>query len=411
VTVEPETVSGAAGGGNRYRRVLSTPGALGFVIPGVLARFPIGMTGISILLFISSVRHEYGIAGALAATSAVGYAVAAPQLARLADRVGQHSILLVCAALCATSGATFVVCALRGAPLWTLFVSAAALGAATPAIGSMVRTRWSALLAGTPILATAFALESVADELIFVAGPVIATFLATGVHAAAGVICSVALVAGGSAVLALGRRTEPRRISGPPATGTALFLGPVAVVAGVNICFGGMWGAIDIATVSLSSAQGHPSLAGLLLAAYGIGSSIAGIAYGARDWRTPASRIFLLSTGLMALGIAPMLLVHDLWLAAVVLFAAGAASCPAMVAGMLLVQGGVPASRRTEAMAWQSTAIWLGVAIGSSAGGHLADTLGSHAAYGCAVLCGGIGFGIASAGRRRVALRPVLQAI
>jgi MFS family permease len=411
MTVGPEPADGPPGGGNRYRLALSTPGALGFVIPGILARFPIGMTSISILLFISSVRHEYGTAGALSATSALGYAVTAPQLARMADRVGQRRILLVCAALCGVSGAVFVECALRAAPLWTLVASAAAMGATTPAIGSMVRARWSGLLAGSPILATAFAMESVADEVIFIAGPVIATFLATGVHPAAGLVCSVALVSGGSAALALSRPTERLRTVGPRAAGSALLLGPVPVIAGVNACFGAMWGSIDMATVSFSTAQHHPSAAGLLLAAYGIGSSVAGTAYGAREWNTPVSHVFQAATGLMAVGIAPMLLVNDLLVGALVLFLAGAASCPAIVAGMLLVQHGVPASRRTEAMAWQSTAIWLGVAIGSSASGHLADTLGSHAAYTFAMICGGIGFGIARVGRHRVALKPAAVAV
>src|SRR4051794_4634825 len=120
MTAVPEPANGPPAGVSRYRLVLSTSGALGFVIPGILARFPIGMTGISILLFIASVRHEYGTAGALSATAALGYAVAAPQLARVADRVGQRRILLICAALCGASGAVFVECALRAAPLWTL---------------------------------------------------------------------------------------------------------------------------------------------------------------------------------------------------------------------------------------------------------------------------------------------------
>jgi MFS family permease len=82
-----------------------------------------------------------------------------------------------------------------------------------------------------------------------------------------------------------------------------------------------------------------------------------------------------------------------------------------MVAGMLLVQDGVPAARRTEAMAWQSTAIWLGVAVGSSASGYLADLFGSHSAYAFAVICGGIGFGIAASGRRRIAPPPTAEAV
>ncbi|AGL16560.1 MFS transporter [Actinoplanes sp. N902-109] len=396
-------------GGNRYRQVLSTPGALRFVIPGVLARFPIAMTSLGILLFIASVRHNYGTAGALSATSAAGYAVTAPQLARISDRLGQQRILLTCAAVCAGAGLVFLICAWWDAPLWSLFGSAALLGASTPAIGSMVRARWSSLLSGSPVLPTAFAFEGVADELIFIAGPILTTALATGVHPAAGLICALALITGGSTVLGLNRGTEPRRGAGPRPTGSALLLGPVAVVAGVNLCFGGMWGSIDVATVAFTAGQGHPAAAGLLLAGYGIGSSLTGIAYGARDWRTPVARIFLLSTALMALGIAPMLLAGNLWQGAVVLLVAGAASCPAAVAGMLLLQDAVPAARRTEAMAWQSTAIWLGVALGSSAGGHLTQTDGPRAAYGFAVCCGAAALGIAVAGRRRVSIASPLE--
>jgi MFS family permease len=396
--------------GNRYARVLSTPGVLGFLIPGLLARFPIGMTGLSILLLISSVRHEYGLAGVLSASSAAGYAMAAPQLARVADRIGQRRILLVCAASCAVAGTVFVTCALQRAPSWTLFVSAVAMGAGTPAIGSMVRARWSGLLAGSPMLPTAFAIESVADEVIFIAGPILATFLASGVHPAAGVVCSLALVCGGSVLLALGRRTEPRRnTEAPAASGSALFFGPVAVVAGVNVCFGAMWGSIDVATLSFAAGHHHRSLAGVLLAAYGIGSSVAGIVYGAREWNTPVSRIFQVAAAIMAAGIAPMLLVQTPLQAGLVLFVAGATSCPAMVAGMLLVQDGVPASRRTEAMAWQSTAMWLGVAAGSSVSGPVADAYGPHAAYTFALTAGGVAFLIAWAGRHRFAVRPVVE--
>lgn len=399
----------ASGGGNRYRRVLATPGVPGFLIPGLLARFPIGMTGLSILLFISSARHEYGLAGVLSASSAAGYAMAAPQLARVADRIGQRRILLVCALLCAAAGTAFVTCTLHRAPSWTLFVSAVAMGAATPAIGSMVRARWSGLLSGSPVLATAFAIESVADEVIFIAGPILATFLASGVHPAAGVVCSLALVCGGSVLLAMSGRTEPPRNAGSTTTGSALFFGPVAVVAGVNTCFGAMWGSIDVATLSFAGGHHHRSLAGVLLAAYGIGSSVAGIVYGAREWDTPVSRIFQVAAAVMAAGIAPMLLVHTPLQAGLVLFVAGATSCPAMVAGMLLVQDGVPASRRTEAMAWQSTAMWLGVAAGSSLSGPAADAYGPHAAYTVAMVSGGIGFLVAWAGRRRFAVRPAVE--
>jgi MFS family permease len=391
----------------RYRTTLSTPGAWGFFLPGILARFPIGMTGLSILLYTSAVRHDYGLAGALMAASAIGYAVASLQLARLSDRVGQRKVLLPCAAVCAGSGAAFVVSVQHAvAPLWTLFATAAAMGAATPAIGSMVRARWSALLDGSTLTVTAFALESVVDEAIFIIGPVLATLLVTAVNPAAGVIGSLVLVCGGSVLLSFSERTEPPRMLGPRQAGTALFLGPVAVVAGINLCCGGMWGSIDIATLTFCAAQHREAMVGVLLAVYGIGSSVGGIAFGAQDWAVPLRRIIQISTLTMAVGIVPMLLVDGFLTAGPVLLLAGAASAPALIAAMTLVADGVPAARRTEALAWQSTALWLGVALGSSASGHLAESHGAHAAYAFAAVCGGVGVAVAIGGNRRMTGLP-----
>ncbi|WNI18066.1 MFS transporter [Actinacidiphila sp. ITFR-21] len=389
----------------RYGKVLATPGAWGFFVPGMLARFPLGMTGISILLFVSAKRHDYGTAGALSAVTAVGYAVAAPQLARLSDQLGQRRVLLSCAVLCAVGGSGFVAGVMSTAtPLWVLFATAAVVGGATPAIGSMVRARWSGLLDGSSLKGTAFALESLVDEAIFIVGPVIATSLAVGVSAAAGIISALILVCGGSVLLSFSVRTEPQLKPGTRAQGSALFLLPVAVIAGVNLCLGGMWGSIDIATVAFSSAEHHRFMAGVLLGIYAVGSSVAGVVYGAREWSTPVPRILWASTLIMAVGILPMLLVHSFVGAGLVLLVAGASSCPAMIAAMMLVGDGVPASRRTEALAWQSTALWLGVAIGSSASGHLADSRGAHVAYACAAVCGGAGFFVALAARHRIEL-------
>ncbi|WP_431874351.1 MFS transporter [Micromonospora marina] len=385
----------------RYWRTVSAPGAWRFVLPGMLARFPIGMTGISILLFVSDTRQNYGVAGALTAASAIGYAVAAPQLARLSDRVGQRRVLLSCAVVCAASGTAFVTSVQRpGAPVWVLFATAVTMGAATPAIGSMVRARWSALLEGSTLKVTAFALESVIDEVIFIVGPVVATVLATAVSPAAGVITSLVLICGGSVLLSLSERTEPPRKTGARDAGSALFLGPVAVFAGINLCFGGIWGAIDIATVSFSAALQRDVMVGVLLAVYAVGGLVGGLAFGARDWPLPMARIVQISILAMTAGLVPMLLVQTILQAGVVLLVAGIASAPAMIAAMTLVADGVPASRRTEAMAWQSTALWLGVASGSSAGGHLADSHGASAAYAFAIACGAVGFVITMVGRR-----------
>ena len=62
----------------RYADVLRAPGALGFAIPGVIGRMPMGMLSIAQVMLVVSVTGRYGTAGAVAATSAVAYAIATP---------------------------------------------------------------------------------------------------------------------------------------------------------------------------------------------------------------------------------------------------------------------------------------------------------------------------------------------
>ena len=52
-----------------------------------------------------------------------------------------------------------------------LFVLAFLAGASQLSVGSLIRARWSKIYTGTPQLRTAFAMESLVDEVVFIAGP------------------------------------------------------------------------------------------------------------------------------------------------------------------------------------------------------------------------------------------------
>ncbi|MEP7022612.1 MAG: MFS transporter [Actinomycetota bacterium] len=195
--------------GNPYREIFRHPGARGFSAAGVLARVPMSVFGLGTILLITSATGRYGAAGTVAAAGSVGYAVCAPQEARLADRFGQQRVLRPLAVIFAVSTAVFIGCAELRAPLWALLVSGAVAGASMPSLGSMIRARWSVLLGDSPQLHTAFALESVNDEMIFVAGPVIVTLLATEVRPAAGVAAAMLLCVTGTLLLAAQPITQP----------------------------------------------------------------------------------------------------------------------------------------------------------------------------------------------------------
>src|SRR5216683_1569560 len=119
---------------NRYLELLRAPGALAFSSTGFVGRMSMSMYGLGTVLLIALLTGRYGQAGTIAAAGSVGYAVCGP--------------------------------------FWALLATGIASGASMPSLGSMVRSRWSAIVGDDERrLHTAFALESVNDELIFVIGP------------------------------------------------------------------------------------------------------------------------------------------------------------------------------------------------------------------------------------------------
>src|SRR5690349_16689742 len=205
----PGWASWAGGPVRPYVEVLRLPGALGFSSAGFVARMPMSMFGLGTVLLIAALTRRYGLAGVVAAAGSVGYAVAAPQFAKLTDRYGQRRVLRPQVMVFAAATAALMVLAEARAPLAVVVASSLLAGAAMPSMGPMVRARWSVLLAGRARLHTAFSLESVADEIIFMIGPVAVALLATDVYPAAGLAAAVLLCLVGTVVFTAQRRTEP----------------------------------------------------------------------------------------------------------------------------------------------------------------------------------------------------------
>ena len=82
-------------------------------------------------------------------------------------------------------------------------------GLALPPVGTCVRARWSHVLDEPRQVQTAYALESVVDESVFITGPILVTFLATAWDPVAGLGAAVLAGVGGTLFLAAQRATEP----------------------------------------------------------------------------------------------------------------------------------------------------------------------------------------------------------
>src|SRR3954465_1215709 len=76
-----------------YRRVLGMPGALVFSMSGLVARLPISMISLGIVLLVSTRTGSYSLAGAVSASFLIATAALSVPQARLIDRLGQRTVL------------------------------------------------------------------------------------------------------------------------------------------------------------------------------------------------------------------------------------------------------------------------------------------------------------------------------
>ncbi len=395
----PEASSGLA----RYRDALRAPGALAFAIPGVVGRMPMAMLSLAQVMLLSAVTGSYAIAGSVSAAGAVLYAAVTPRIARLADRHGQARVLRPQVLVFAGATVALAACATGRAATWTLVVTSLLSRATMPTLGPMVRSRWSRLLGGTPLLDAAFSLEGVADELIFIAGPVLVAALATGVAPAAGVLVTAALSVAGVAGLAGQRRTEPPAAQVTRTQVSVLRIPALRTLAGMTVCLGALFVAVDLATIAFAARHGDRAAAGPLLGLYGLGSAIAGVWYGTRRWRASLGSRLAVALAATVAGVAPLAFVPDIWPMAAAITAAGLGISATLATSYRAAETAVAPGQRTEAMSWLTTAAATGTAVGAPVAGRLIDAHGAPAGYLFAFAAGLAGVMIAVLCRRSLA--------
>ena len=373
-----------------YREVLSRPGALAFSAAGVIARLPISMVGIGVVLAVSSIYGSYAMAGRVSAVLIVSSAITAPLIARAVDRYGQARAMFPALATCATGMVALIVALVAEAPEPVLYVTAVVAGVSGQ-FGSLVRARWTYVLRGdSNALHTAYSLEAALDELVFIIGPAAATLLATGVTPTAGIVVPlVATVVGGTWFL-LQRRTQPPPTPRHDAGGPSILAAPgMVLLIGVFLAMGAIFGATDVATVAFAEEEGRKSMAGLILAVFAAGSLVSGLLYGARRWVQPLWMRFAFGMVMLAVGVSFFFVVNSLWALAAVMFVTGFAIAPTLINGNGLVQELVAPGRLTEGLTWVGTSLGVGVSIGSSIAGARIDAHGSHAGFLVVVIAGG----------------------
>ena len=398
-----------------YRAVLSLPHALRTFVPALGGRLAYGLLPLATLFTVQQATGSYSDAGLSLALFGLA-SIFLPAKARLADTRGPRRVLPWLALTCslALAGAAFT-------PWPVPFVALA--GLAAPPLGPAMRSAWRSLTAGTSLKERAYALDAIAEETLYLIGPLLAGLLIAVAPARWCLLATAALLLTGTlgmvrpapempasktsgrgetaatdvAGVATGTNgmNGTKRTNGTGGAGGAggaggrarLFdLGPLrsrgllgvlavllVVGAGTSVAYTGM--------AAVAQSQGRPGAAGLLEAAVGIGSVLGGLLWSRRHHTRSRSRHFagllaLLASGLLAASAAPSLLTLGL-----IMGVAGLAIAPLYVVAYLAADDLAPPGRNTEAGTWVNVAANAGNALGAATAGIVTDHLSPSAAF------------------------------
>jgi MFS family permease len=388
----------------RYRALFQVPHVRRLVLCGQLARLPMGMIGLALLLLVRESGGSYGAAGAVSGGYFIATAVGAPIAGRLVDRRGQAQILLRRAVIFPSLLGSVCALALLDAPLALVGACAAAAGAFMPPVGSSLRALWPRLFSDGELRAAAYALEASLQEITFIAGPLLVALLTAAASPALAIGVAAAAGGIGTTLIALAepvRAWRPEEERHAASIMGALESRGVVTIVGLSACLGLGFGGTEVGFPAFAEGHGGAELGSIPLSLFAAGSLVGGLVAGARVTVTPL-RLLRVSAFLLGIGLALPLLGWSLPSMAVLAFLAGLPIAPVVMSAYGLVDAVATRGTAAEAFAWITTAVFAGFSVGTALGGTLIDAFGVRASF-------GLGAAAVSLGALLVAFGPGLE--
>ena len=363
--------------------MLRTPAVAWLLGTSLIARLPVAMVNLAIILRIARATGSYARAGLVTAAYVIGTGLVMPFVGRLADRAGRRPVLLIAGVLNAVG--LVVLAFVPVGDTAALLIVAAAAGASVPPVAPAVRSLWRHL-APPNLLSGLFAMDATLQEVAFMIGPsLVAVAAAIAEPAAALVACGVIGFIGTLAVVAhpaiareAGERAGRRQRVDLP--------GLVTLVALILLFLTGIV-IVEVAVVAFAGHHHASNQSGLLLTVWSAGSLAGGLLFGARMAHSGATVLAPLLAA-SALGFALLSLAPGVAVLYGLIFVAGIAIAPGFSCIYGLVGELAPHGSSVEAFSWIASGIQIGAAIGAAAGGQLVQSFGARvaglAAAGCA---------------------------
>ncbi|MEU9958294.1 MFS transporter [Streptomyces sp. NPDC050982] len=371
-----------------YLEILRAKHAMRLLVGTLVGRLPNATSAIAIVLFIRAEGGSYSLAGALAAVYGVANAVGQPLLGRLVDLHGQPRIQLPAALVSALATTVFALTGTETLPLAYALIAVA--GLFTPPLEGGLRALWPSVLRKEDQVHTAYAMDAVAQEVMFTVGPLLVTLcVALRSAQAALIILNVIGVLGALSVVvsrpSRAWRSAPREAHW---LGALRSSGLIALL-GAFLFVGMALGAITVASVSYADDHGGDATYGWLMSAIGLGALVGGTVYGARQWGGAPERRLRVLVALLAVCYLPLMLMPGVVAMTALMALAGVFLAPCIACAFILVDRHAPRGTVTEAFSWLVTTFTVGASVGTGLAGPVIEWGGAVRGFAVSAVAGG----------------------
>ncbi|MFJ7333569.1 MFS transporter [Streptomyces sp. NPDC101116] len=372
-----------------YLEILRARHAARLLVGTLVGRLPCATAPIAIVLFVRAEGGTYTLAGALAAVYGVANAVGQPVLGRIVDLCGQPRVQLPAAVLSGVAMAVFAFAGIGTLPL--AYAAVAGAGLFTPPLEGGLRALWPSVLRREDQVHTAYAMDAVAQEVMFTVGPLLVTLCVSLWSAqAALLLLNVVGVLGALSVVV----SEPSRAwrSAPREAhwlGALRSSGLLALLTAF-LFIGMALGSITVASVPYADEHGGDAVYGWLMAALGFGALVGGTVYGARQWAGEPARRLRVLVALLVVCYLPLMLMPDAVAMVALTALAGVFLAPAIACAFVLVDRHAPRGTVTEAFSWLVTTFTVGHSVGTGVAGPVVEQGGALWGFAVPGVAGGV---------------------
>ena len=359
-----------------YLEILRARYAARLLVGTLVGRLPNAIAAIAIVLFVRAEEGTYSLAGALAAVYGVANAVGQPLLGRLVDLRGQPRVQLPAALV---SALVMTVFALSGVePLAPAYAAVAVAGLSTPPLEGGLRALWPAVLGREDQIHTAYAMDAIAQEVMFTLGPLLVTLCASLWSARVALIALNVVGVLGALVVVLAPPSRAWRSAPREAHWLGALRSPgLIALLGAFLFVGIALGSIAVASVSYADGHGGDAVYGWLMAALGLGALVGGAVYGARQWSGVPERRLRVLVALLALCYLPLMLMPGVVAMVLLAVLAGVFLAPCIACAFIIVDRHAPSGTVTEAFSWLVTTFTVGASVGTGLAGPVVQAGGA----------------------------------